>query len=96
MTTGEPALKKLLAMCLEKSLWVEAGSRGNFMPYIPDHCFTSEEITRIKHHDDICLRDQGEHVIANFLPDGERPEGVPDYEETLRRAKRSEDDPKRT
>ncbi|MBQ9874795.1 MAG: hypothetical protein IJM30_10055 [Thermoguttaceae bacterium] len=96
MTTFDPAVVKLGTLCASRSLWVKAGPYGDYMQFIPDKCFTTDEIKSIKRFDDLCLREQGERAVANFLPDGERPEGVPDYEETLRRAKRSEDDPKRT
>ncbi|MBQ9874793.1 MAG: hypothetical protein IJM30_10045 [Thermoguttaceae bacterium] len=63
---------------------------------VPDGIFTVSELEELREIDEIELRENESHIIANFLSDGERPEGVPDYEETLRRAKRSEDDPKRT
>ena len=71
-------------------------SYGGYLRLIPDGTYTSEEIKTLRDNDARHFELMEEHVIANFLPDGERPEGIPDYEETLRRAKRSEDDPKRT
>lgn len=75
---------------------VKVKSYGYHLRRIPDGTYTKDEIKTLRDDDARHFKLMEEHVIANFLPDGERPEGVPDYEETLRRAKRSEDDPKRT
>ena len=71
MMTIEPTVMKWLGLNRDsvlvgdKYLWV-----------IPDGVFTPEEIEKLRQYDVEHQRFDEEPIIANFLPDDVRPEGV--------------------
>ena len=61
---------------------------GRMMKFIKDDYLTVKEIEELRDYDECKYLFHGRHAYANFLPDNERPEGIPDYQETLKRAKK--------
>ena len=71
MTTGSPALMKLLGT---KHEIIEINDV--FYHVIPDCSFTEQEVNELRRLDDLSFETDRERFIANFLPDDIRPAHV--------------------
>ena len=70
-TTSNPAVFKLISLGREWYMY-----KGIETWIIPDDLFTPEEIESLREEDKFHRSLEGEPYIANFLPDGERPDWI--------------------